>query len=235
MTRSRYSVKESWNRILRALEGKAATSDGPNSLPGEILSENDALSDLAELFEGSLPGETLTLPGSSIPFATIPDMYLATETAEAVSPYTANSLLVWAGIYTSTGTATLTGYASTAFAKITGSFQNSMSGFGALPQPTVDNIMVGSFYGTWRIDWHISFRGSPNILYTVEPFFDNVGLPQAMDKVKPYASGSAVSMGGFGYQYMSGTSKFVDLRLLPDATAWMVIESMQLTAQRVGK
>lgn len=62
MTRQRYSAREALNRILRLFEGKAAPSDAPGSLSGEVLSEDGALSDLAELFAASLPNETLTVP-----------------------------------------------------------------------------------------------------------------------------------------------------------------------------
>ena len=59
MSRQRYSIKESFNRILRMWQGEALQSDIPDTLPGEILREDAALSDLAELMQGSLPGQTL--------------------------------------------------------------------------------------------------------------------------------------------------------------------------------
>lgn len=62
MARQRYSIVEAVNRILRSLKGTVIPTDAPNTLSGEILSENDAWSDIAELLEGSLPNETLTLP-----------------------------------------------------------------------------------------------------------------------------------------------------------------------------
>jgi hypothetical protein len=64
MTRQRYSIKESLNRILRLFENKAIPTDAPEAVTGEVLSENEAFSDLAELFAGSLPGEQATLPSS---------------------------------------------------------------------------------------------------------------------------------------------------------------------------
>jgi len=62
LTRQRYNVTESWNRILRLLEGKAIPTDQPGGIVGDVLSENQAISDLAELFAGSLPNETLSFP-----------------------------------------------------------------------------------------------------------------------------------------------------------------------------
>ena len=65
MTRQRYSIKESLNRILRILEGKPLPDDAPETVSGELLSENEAFSDIAELLGSSLPSETLNLPISS--------------------------------------------------------------------------------------------------------------------------------------------------------------------------
>jgi len=66
MSRRRYSIKESLNRILRTYKDTPIPSDQPETLSGEILSEDEALSDLAELFEGSLPGESLFVPDNMI-------------------------------------------------------------------------------------------------------------------------------------------------------------------------
>ena len=64
MTVQRYSIKESWNRIYRLFRGDVPPSDAPDSLSGEIYSEDTALSRLAELFAGSLPGENAILPSA---------------------------------------------------------------------------------------------------------------------------------------------------------------------------
>ena len=62
MTRERYSEKESMNRIVEIFKGNTVPSQEPDTLPGNISSENEALSDLTELLGDSLPGEALTLP-----------------------------------------------------------------------------------------------------------------------------------------------------------------------------
>ena len=64
MTRQDYSEKESLNRIVRIFQGNSVPQDVPNTVPGEMLSENTALSDITELLGDSLPGESLTLPTS---------------------------------------------------------------------------------------------------------------------------------------------------------------------------
>lgn len=53
----RYSAKEALNRIVRLLKGVPPATDVPGEVTGEILSEDHALSELAELMAGSLPGE----------------------------------------------------------------------------------------------------------------------------------------------------------------------------------
>lgn len=55
MTRQRYSAKESLNRIVRLLQGSPLPSDAPDTVTGDVLSVDAALSDLAELLAGSLP------------------------------------------------------------------------------------------------------------------------------------------------------------------------------------
>ena len=56
MTDRGYSKKESLNRILRALKGTPVSSETPESVQSPVLSEDEALSDMAELFASSLPG-----------------------------------------------------------------------------------------------------------------------------------------------------------------------------------
>lgn len=104
MTRQRYSAKESINRILRTFENKTPISDQPDSLTGEVLSSDEALSDLAELFAGSLPNETATLPSAvSVTTTNIP--------AGTYAAYGHNHAGVYANVFHThsvTGTATVT-------------------------------------------------------------------------------------------------------------------------------
>jgi len=64
MTRQKYSEDESLNRIVRSLEGKDVPQDTPGTVPGTLLSSNEALSDLTELMAGSLPNENFTIPSA---------------------------------------------------------------------------------------------------------------------------------------------------------------------------
>ena len=90
MTRQRYSVRESLNRILLLFEGKPVSQDDPGTVQGTVLSENEAWSDLAELIGGSLPNETLTLP-DTFHFATA---YTTFVIATATYTATANDELI---------------------------------------------------------------------------------------------------------------------------------------------
>lgn len=60
----RYSAKEALNRIVRLLKGSPPATDVPGEVTGEILSEDHALSEIAEIMAGSLPGESARLPTS---------------------------------------------------------------------------------------------------------------------------------------------------------------------------
>lgn len=65
MPRQRYSSNEALNRILRTLKGNTPLSENADQLDGEILSSNQAVSDIAELLNNSLPGESLNIPGGT--------------------------------------------------------------------------------------------------------------------------------------------------------------------------
>ena len=65
MTRRIYSADESLNRLARILKDEAPTSDTPGTLTGEYDAWQQALSDIAELFAASLPGESLTFPAAN--------------------------------------------------------------------------------------------------------------------------------------------------------------------------
>lgn len=62
MTRRRYNKKESLNRILRLLQNNPIPTDTPEGVTGDVLSEDEAISDIAELLAGSLPSQSIVLP-----------------------------------------------------------------------------------------------------------------------------------------------------------------------------
>lgn len=215
MTRQRYSAKESLQRILRLFEGKAVPNDAPGTISGVLLSEDESLSDLAEVLAGSLPNETATLPPSlAVPFVNLDPRY--------------------GGIYTWTGTSTMQSL-GTPFTKITGAFQNSMVGaHGMTVDHAHDRILVLNDYGYYMIFWQATILGSPIVTYAIEPYIQEpgagsmLGVPQAVASVNPSASGSTTSLSGMGVSYLSGTSTQIDLRVSVGQTAWMKFQAGQL-------
>jgi hypothetical protein len=179
------------------------------------LSEDESLSDLAEVLGGSLPNETAVLPPSiSVPFINLDPRY--------------------GGIYTWTGTCTMQSL-GTPFSKITGSFQNSMVGStGMTLQPLNDRILITNDYGIFVVQWQATILGSSDVTYAIEPYVQEpgagsmLGMPQAVSSVNPSASGSTTSMSGIGLIYISGTSTQVDLRVSVGQTAWMKFQAGQL-------
>ena len=212
MTRQRYSKKESLNRILLLLEGRAMSSDTPETIPPTSLSEDEALSDIAELLADSLPGETPQFPAGLVP--------------------------AYGGIFTWTGTSSITGLPIDVYTKITGTFQNSMVSYnGVTPNPSNDRILINDTDGSvYLISWSITFFGSSAITYWVEAYNAAVGIPDGVAKVTPLASGSAVSISGESFEYVSGSAAQIDLRVRPNAaSAWFKPEACHLMVQRIHK
>ena len=251
MTRQKYDTKESLNRILRLFQGRAIPTDIPNGVTGEVLSIDEALSDLAELFAGSLPNATAVLPASfNITgayfspavglFAASPsDLFAGVVTSKAVVASSLNYISqVCAEIWTYTGTTTLTGLTADTFFKITGSFhQNQQSRVYQYSRADAANdqiVISGSSGGLYQIEFQCTFIGSPDITYALQPFYANTGIPQVTGGAKPYASGSAVSVSGCGFAYISGTPAALDLRVACGQTGWFRMISGQLMSRRLG-
>jgi len=62
----RYSIKESLQRILFSLLGRSFENDSPETLSGIQYSEDESYSQIAELLQESLPGESLHFPDTII-------------------------------------------------------------------------------------------------------------------------------------------------------------------------
>jgi hypothetical protein len=199
-----YSENESLERIYKVLIG--TNPDDRNGFLGQTA-RNESLAKIAQLMEGD----------SSDSFA--PLTFLDDQ---------------FGGIYTWTGTASITGLAN-AWTKLTGTFQNSMVQSAKVTgQPSSDRIYVQK-YGTYFVSWQMSFEGSPDINYKIEPFTSSVGVPQAAAIVRPTASGSVTSFGGCGYLHTSGTSTYVSLYVLAGtAGAWFKPITTQLCVRQVS-
>lgn len=206
----RYSKKESLDRIRRILLGIAVASDEPDkTLQGQLLSEDESLSEIAEIMADSLPGYSFTLP-------------------EAIQ----ND---YGEIYTWTGTSSIDGLSIDVYTKITGSFQNTAHYSNVTCTPLSSNMTL-SKTGYYFVSWSCSFQGSPDVIYWLEPYQDGVGIPQAVAKVKPSASGSSVNLAGSGIFDVTDTDEVIDLRVRPDtASAWFVPNSITLSVYRIGE
>ena len=202
-----YSDNEALERIYNALIG-----NNPTDFDGFLgqMPKDEALTRIAQLLEGSL-GTELS------PLQAIADNF--------------NSQ--YGGIYSWTGSASSMTAIPTSWTRITGAFQNSMLSNGDVTcQPTQDRILLND-YGRWLVEWQVSYYGSPNIEYMIEPYCW-VGMPQAAATSKPAASGTATVMSGVGVANASGTAVQVSLYIKPSATAWFRMMSGQVFVKRLG-
>jgi len=238
MTRQRYRKEESITRIVRIFEGKAVPTDVPNTVPGELMNTEEALSDLAELMAGSLPNETFTMPaGADLSSYTATSSEARAGVADDVfiTPKTLDETCLWGEIYTYTGTSTMTGLTQDVYTMITGSFQNyklQSNGY-IVNQPTVDRIIVNAV-GTYMLDWGVSFLGSSDITYVFAPHMNTGTVVQAVATVKPYASGSVVSLHSGGIINVTAMNTQIDLRVAPGQTGWMRFIAGQLVVRRIA-
>lgn len=168
MARQRYSKKESINRILRSWKGTAIPSDIPDTLSGEVLSEDEALSDLAELLEGSLPNETLFTPDAlSMRYGEIFAHDLATGTSQSLITGTWTQLL--------------------------GFDMNGLSSDGVTPDQANNQITINKA-GVYFVHFGVSFEAPNGTLttYHFEVALDSVRQGAVSAKKAAGASGAVV-------------------------------------------
>jgi len=206
MPKLNYPFAESLQRIREVLAGT-----DPNDQVGYLtdMPWNEALSDIAQMLEDTL-GSDGYVPGRLL----------------------ANSQRFGA-IYTWTGTVEYTGM-TTSWTKLTGCFQNAgqYSENGITCAPTTARILIND-WGVYFVSWSLSYIGSPNINYKVEPYCF-VGMPQAAAESTPATSGSVTSMSGSGFAEASGSAVEVALYLKPSATAWLIPQVLQVNVLKVG-
>jgi hypothetical protein len=191
MAYQRYSVKEALNRFFRLWSGNAPSSDAPESLSGDVFSEDEAWSNIAELFGGSLPGETLSLPSA---------------VADAVSADQAHE---YGEIYISTGTVTMV--VGTSLTKVTGSFHvNGLSSDNIAPDFNDDRIIINDV-GTFFVNFQLAFSGSNAITYTLQAYLDDVPQPQIKTIRKLNASGDVGSCSAIGLIQVTGSATGLEI------------------------
>lgn len=206
----RYSVKEALNRIYRLFNGTTPPSDAPGSLPGIIYSEDEAWSRIAELWGGSLPGETATLPSSiSVPGTSITDLDHE-----------------YGQIYTATGTVTVA--LTTSWTKITGSFQNNgLSSSNVLTEQDFSHIIINKV-GVYFVGLQLSFSGSPDAEIECAVYINGVRQEQIRFRRILDSSGSAGSASAVGLVDITGTAMTLEVYGVSDGTDNFLLETGQL-------
>ena len=240
MTRSRYSVKESLNRLLRLFEGSPLTADTPNVIPGEVLSENEALSDFVELLEGSLPSQTATLPSSlsvgsaSLPFASVVEANAGTSDTVVLSPASHSWAHEYGGIYINTGSADQAFTAST-WTKITGAFQAFMEDSGGeINCDWNDDRIIINEAGTYFISYNVYLYsdGAARSLVDAEVFVSGSAALATRSRGEYIVTGSYIGLSAGGYVDIPISGYYVDLRLNPNANLTIRADTGQLMVHK---
>jgi len=231
--RQRYSVKEALNRISRAFQsGNVVSDDTQGAVPGELLSENQAFSDLAEILNNSLPGETPTVPDAIR--ASVAEAEAGTNDTKAVTPLglaggmgaIVSTLVEHGHMWVSTGTATQA--LSTSWLKPTGVFtDNGISSSNVTPDFANDRISV-LLPGTYLVAFQTSLVGAAG--YTVKgAVYMGAARQEGIMFAENMVSGTAASCSAVGTIATTGTNSIVDIRFVSDAdTPTLEIESGSL-------
>lgn len=234
MTRWRYSKKESLNRILTNLEGKEYGSDIPEEMTGLILSEDEALSDLAMLTDDELTGETLIVPYTWLPIASVVQANAGTSNVVLLTPASHGWSHEYGGIYT-TGTVSQTFTAST-WTKITGAFQGEMENSGAeiTCDWNDDRILINEI-GTYFVSWNLCLYtdGDAKTFVDAKAYVNAVGMPSTRNRAQWTITGSYVAFSGGAFVPVANSGYYVDLRLQTSATVLVNFESGQLMVQKM--
>ncbi len=233
MTRQRYSTKEAVNRILRLFYGDAGISEQPNTLDGEILSENQAASDFAELLAESLPNQDAEIPASLK--ASVAEANAESSNTVALTPLSHSWIHEYGGIYIETGTVeqSLTGDTWT---KITGAFQNyTLDSGGEVFCDWNDDQIVLNETGTFLVSFQLSVLtpdGGEQILQ-LQVFSSGTAQGQTRSEMLFDASGSCTVMSAFAPVAILVTGTPVDIRGRPDSTITVKAMAGQLLVQRL--
>ena len=209
MAYQRYSIKESLNRLFRLWSGNAPPSDAPNSLSGQLFSEDEAWSNYVELLAGSLPGETLTIP---------------VVLANAIAAQQAHR---YGGIYVATGTATQA--LTTSWVKITGSFQNNTVSSSYIdPDYVFDHIYITEA-GVYFVEMQLSFSGGANAIYECAVYKNGERQEQVRFKRKLNANGDVGSASAQSLINITGSATALEIYAVSDGSNNFAIEAGQFT------
>jgi hypothetical protein len=209
MPYQRYSIKEALNRFFRLWSSDPPPSDIPNSLPGNLFSEDEAWSNIAELFAGSHPDVTFSIP---------------TALANAIAAQQAHR---YGGIYVATGTATQA--LTTSWQKITGSFQNNtVSSSYVTPEYEFDHLYITEA-GVYFVEMQLSFSGIPNATYDCAVYKNGVRQEQIRFRQELSVSGSVSSASAHGIVNITGAAVALEIYAVSDGSNTFTIEAGQFT------
>jgi hypothetical protein len=208
MAYQRYSIKEALNRFYRLWSGNTPPSDAPNSLPGEVFSEDEAWSNIAELFGGSLPGTTLSLPDA---------------VADAIGLN-----VEYGEIYNnSTGTAVVS--LSTSWAKVTGSFQGNTQSSSNITPDYVNGRITINAVGVYFVGVQASFSGGANAFVEGAVYLGGIRQEPIRFRRRLSSVGDVGSASAIGIVIVTGTGVDLEFYARTDAgTPNFKLESGQL-------
>jgi len=232
--RQRYSVKESLNRISRAFQsGNVVTDDTQGAVPGELLSENQAFSDLAEILNNSLPTETPTVPNAIR--ASVAEAEAGTNNTKAVTPLglaggmgaIVSTLVEHGNIYAVAGTAAQDLVSATWY-KPTGVFTaDGLSSSNVTPDYSTDQIDV-DLPGTYLVGMQVSVEGELGYVLQGAVYLDGTIQPQLQFETDIEVTGS-VSCSVIGTVSVTGSNSELEMYLRADAgTPEIVINTASL-------
>jgi len=190
MAEDKYSSNESLDRILRVLKGDTV-SEAAESLPPPKRSIDESLSQIAELLNGSLEGETIHPLTAAGNYGMLYTSSNAETEAQSLTSGTANTVQQWTTV---------------------GSFKNTT------PSTGTYNILVTN-PGTYRYGYDISFAGTKDVVYEFMAYLSAGSLATEMlEYVSCTLTGTYFQVSGSGIETLTaGTG--VTLMVIPDKEA----------------
>lgn len=220
--RQRYSKKEALNRISRVFQsGNAVSDDTQGAVPGELLSENQAFSDLAEILNDSLPNETPTVPDAIR--ASVAEAEAGTNDTKAVTPLglaggmgaIVSGLIEHGNMSVHNGTA-VQDLVSATWYKPTGIFAtDGLSSSNVTPDYSTDQIDI-DLPGTYFIALSTSIEGELGYIMQGGVYLDGTLQTNLVFEQDIEVTGS-VSTAVFGSVSVTGSNMEVEFYMRADA------------------
>ena len=235
--RQRYSKKEAFNRIRRAfISGEVVTDDTQGAVPGELLSENQAVSDLAEILNNSLPTKTPTVPNAIR--ASVAEAETGTNDTKAVTPLGLNgamgavvsTLVEHGNIYVNDGT--IVQDLSSSWLKPTGIFAaDGLSSSNITPDYSTDQIDI-DLPGTYLVTLSTSIEGELGFIMQGAVYLDGTRQANLVFEQDIEVTGS-VSASVAGTVSVTGSNSELEFYLKAD-TGTPEIKVLQASLQVIG-